>query len=294
MKPITDSQAIQMGLGAVALWSTVATAFSVSLDYLTPLQLVLIASCVSWCFFCVRLVKPRRRDALLKSSTPERIKCLTLGLINPGVYYLILFSAYDQLPTQEAMAINYSWGITMALLAVPLLKQTISGFGLSATGVSYLGVLIIATRGAPASLQFAQPTGATLAILSTLIWSFYWLLNSKLTLDAEVALFLNFSGALPLLFGITLLVGDDFNMTWQGLLGGIYVGLFEMGIAFVLWITAMKATSSTLKISSLIFLSPPLSLIFIWLVLGEPIQPYTLVGLGLILFGIWMQHRLGP
>jgi len=64
-----------------------------------------------------------------------------------------------------------------------------------------------------------------------------------------------------------------------------------MGLAFVLWMSAMKATASTIRISSLIFLSPPLSLLFIWLIAGEPLRPYTLVGLLLILLGLWLQRR---
>ena len=35
-----DRQAIVYGLGAVALWSTVATAFKVALVWMTPLELM--------------------------------------------------------------------------------------------------------------------------------------------------------------------------------------------------------------------------------------------------------------
>ncbi|GIR70608.1 MAG: hypothetical protein CM15mP74_18590 [Halieaceae bacterium] len=52
--------------------------------------------------------------------------CLFVGWLNPGLYYLVLFAAYDQLPAQEAMAINYSWGITLALIAAPLLQQRLT------------------------------------------------------------------------------------------------------------------------------------------------------------------------
>jgi drug/metabolite transporter (DMT)-like permease len=130
-----------------------------------------------------------------------------------------------------------------------------------------------------------------LALLSTLIWSLYWVLNTRLSLDPEVNLFLNFSGALPLLLTLLWWTGTPLPHAWQGWAGGIYVGLFEMGIAFVLWMNAMKITSSTLRISSLIFLSPPLSLLLIWVVAGEPVRSYTLLGLALILVGLWWQRR---
>ena len=287
----TDRRAVKMGLGAVMLWSTVATAFSLSLQYLTPLQLVTLATVISWCFFAIRLSAPERRSALRVTSSKARATGLLVGWLNPGLYYLVLFAAYDRLPAQEAMAINYSWGITLALLAAPLLRQRLSSGALLAACISYGGIVVIATRGAPLSLDFAQPLGVGLALLSTLLWSLYWVINTRLSLDPEVNLFLNFSGALPLLLALLWWSDTPFPALWQGWAGGLYVGLFEMGLAFVLWMGAMKATSSTLRISSLIFLSPPLSLVLIWVIAGEPVKATTLIGLMLILFGLWLQRR---
>ena len=287
----TDRHAVKMGLGAVMLWSTVATAFSLSLEYLTPLQLVTLAAVVSWCFFAARLGSPARWASLRATSSKERITGLLMGWLNPGLYYLVLFAAYDQLPAQEAMAINYSWGITLALIAAPLLRQRLTPGALLAACISYSGIVVIATRGSPLSLDFAQPLGVGLALLSTLLWSLYWVINTRLSVDPEVNLFLNFSGALPLLLGLLWWSGTPLPVVWQGWVGGLYVGLFEMGLAFVLWMGAMKATTSTLRISSLIFLSPPLSLILIWMIAGEPVKAYTLIGLILILFGLWLQRR---
>jgi drug/metabolite transporter (DMT)-like permease len=286
-----DRRAVKMGMGAVMLWSTVATAFSLSLEYLTPLQLVTLATIVSWCFFAVRLSSPERWRNLQATSPKARATGLLVGWLNPGLYYLVLFAAYDRLPAQEAMAINYSWGITLALLAAPLLHQRLSSGALLAACISYSGIVVIATRGAPLSLDFAQPLGVGLALLSTLLWSLYWVINTRLSLDPEVNLFLNFSGALPLLLALLWLNDTPFPAAWKGWAGGLYVGLFEMGLAFILWMGAMKATTSTLRISSLIFLSPPLSLVLIWVIAGEPVQAYTLIGLILILLGLWLQRR---
>lgn len=273
------------------LWSTVATAFSISLRYLTPLQLVTLASAVSWCFLSLRLLQPARWQALRATAMRERLLALAVGWLNPGLYYLVLFAAYDRLPAQEAMAINYSWGITLALIAAPLLGQKLTLHSLLTGGISYFGIIIIATRGEPGALNFAQPDGIALALLSTLIWSLYWVINARKTMDPEVQLFLNFTGALPPLCALVWYHGAALPASWQGWAGGLYVGLFEMGVAFVLWMGAMQATRSTIRISSLIFLSPPLSLLFIRLIAGEPLRLYTLAGLLLILLGLWLQRR---
>jgi drug/metabolite transporter (DMT)-like permease len=273
------------------LWSTVATAFSISLRYLTPLQLVALASAVSWCFLSLRLLQPARWQALRATAMRDRLFGLAMGWLNPALYYLVLFAAYDRLPAQEAMAINYSWGITLALIAAPLLGQKLNLYSLLTSGISYFGIVVIATRGEPEALNFAQPEGVALALLSTLIWSLYWVINARKEIDPEVQLFLNFTGALPLLSALVWYQGAAVPLSWQGWAGGLYVGLFEMGLAFVLWMGAMQATRSTIRISSLIFLSPPVSLLFIWLIAGEALRPYTFVGLLLILLGLWLQRR---
>ncbi|MCH1579716.1 MAG: DMT family transporter [Luminiphilus sp.] len=286
-----EHRAFKLGLSAVMLWSTVATAFSISLRYLTPLQLVALASAVSWCFLSLRLLQPARWQALRATAMRDRLFGLAMGWLNPALYYLVLFAAYDRLPAQEAMAINYSWGITLALIAAPLLGQKLSLYSLLTSGISYFGIVVIATRGEPEALNFAQPEGVALALLSTLIWSLYWVINARKEIDPEVQLFLNFTGALPLLSALVWYQGAAVPLSWQGWAGGLYVGLFEMGLAFVLWMGAMQATRSTIRISSLIFLSPPVSLLFIWLIAGEALRPYTFVGLLLILLGLWLQRR---
>ena len=71
----------------------------------------------------------------------------------------------------------------------------------------------------------------------------------------------------------------------------VYVGVFEMGVAFVLWSYAMKKAENTSRVSNLIFISPFLSLVFIYFILGEQILPSTYIGLVLIVAGLWLQQK---
>ena len=74
--------------------------------------------------------------------------------------------------------------------------------------------------------------------------------------------------------------------TWPGILSGMYVGAFEMGIPFIFFSLAMRKTSNPALINQLCYLSPFLSLFFIAVVLGERIVPTTYIGLALIVGGI--------
>ncbi len=96
--------------------------------------------------------------------------------------------------------------------------------------------------------------------------------------------------AWPLILVIAVLDGWQWP-AWQGLAGAAWVGAFEMGIAFVLWLLAMKKATNTSRLSNLIFLSPPLSLGFIALVVGESIRGSTVVGLVLVIAGLYLQQR---
>ncbi len=139
--------------------------------------------------------------------------------------------------------------------------------------IAYSGVWVIATRGRVLDVDFADPLGVGLALVSTLIWALYWLLNTRDRRSPLVAQWQNFSVGVPVLT-LILLMGPE--VEWVGATGlaaGIYVGLFEMGIAFVFWQLAMRTVSRTARISNLIFLSPPISLVLLFFIVGEPILP---------------------
>ncbi|MFT6099604.1 MAG: drug/metabolite transporter (DMT)-like permease [Arenicella sp.] len=289
----SQNSAVLYGLAAVLCWSTVATAFKLSLNYITPLQLILLASLVSWLFLITTLLLQGRARALFGLSKKDYAWSFIFGLMNPALYYLLLFSAYHALPAQEAQALNYSWAIVMTLLAVPLLGQRLSRFDLAAAALCYFGVLMIATRGDVLGLNFANIKGVALALASTVVWSLYWILNQKDQRQPIVGLCLNFSFALPIIIIAAYITGDLgslFNSPWQALMGGFYVGVFEMGLAFILWLKAMKLAENTAKIANLIFISPFLSLIFISVLLDEVILPSTLFGLCLIIAGLVVQQ----
>lgn len=281
-------------LATVLCWSTVATAFKLTLAYLNPMQLILLSSLAS-CLFLLAIVawQGRFKDLFTQPASAYRWSIL-FGLMNPCLYYLLLFTAYDLLPAQEAQAINYSWAIVMSLLAVPLLAQRLNKFDILAAIFCYIGVLIIATRGHIFSLDFANIKGVMFAVASTLVWSLYWIFNKKDPREPVLGLCLNFSVAVPVLLLCGLFTGDLNELTnkpWQAFSGGVYIGVFEMGLAFVLWLKAMKLAENTARIANLIFISPFLSLFFISVFLGEEILSSTLVGLLMIIVGLVLQQR---
>jgi drug/metabolite transporter (DMT)-like permease len=216
-----------------------------------------------------------------------------MGLLNPFLYYVVLLQAYDRLPAQEAGTLNYIWPLVLVLLSIPILKQKIRLTSILAILVSFFGILLISTHGDLAAMHFEDPAGVLLAVGSAVFWALYFILNMKDPREDLSKIFLNF------LFGflyvlIYFLFRADFTIpVWQGIAGGIYLGLFEMGLPFVLWLKALKYSGTTARVSNLIYLSPFISLILIHFFVGEQILLSTIAGLVFIISGIVWQSFLG-
>nr|WP_211217201.1 DMT family transporter [Psychromonas ossibalaenae] len=285
-----QKKATLFALLAVLMWSTVATAFKITLSYFTPVQMLLVSSFTTIMLLTI-ICLVQKKLHLLKSYFLNRPWFyLTMGLINPFFYYLILFEAYNLLPAQQAQSLNYTWAIALSILAVPFLGQKLSKKDIVAIILGYSGVLIIATKGDLLALDFASPLGVLLAIFSTLLWAMYWILNSKNSADPIVSLLLCFLLGFPAILIATPILSDFNMLDWQGWLGAVYIGLFEMGFAFVAWLSALRYAQNTAKISNLIFISPFVSLLLLNWIIKEPIYPATIAGLVFIISGLLIQQ----
>lgn len=285
-----DKKALFLAMAAVLLWSTVATAFKITLLYLTPLQMVTAASGVSLALFVMILAKQRRLGEIWPEFSAHRKYYLLLGLMNPLTYYIILFEAYRLLPASQAQPLNYTWAIALTLMAAVFLGQKIRKRDWFACILGYGGVFVIATRGDVFSLDFINPLGVALALLSTFLWAGYWILNTRHKTEPVLTLTVCFAIAFPIAALASIIGSDWSNIPWQGWIAVSYVGLFEMGITFILWLNAMKIAPNAAKISNLIFISPFISLLLLALIIGETIYPATLIGLVMIITGLIIQQ----
>ncbi|WP_257265152.1 DMT family transporter [Endozoicomonas sp. ONNA2] len=290
---MTDhSKACFYALATALLWSTIATAFKIALEYLDPWQLVFWSVVTSTTLLTFIAIIQGKSSLIVAQFKQSPGLFLALGLLNPFLYHVALFGAYDRLPAQQAQALNYSWPIALTLLSVPVLGRKLSFTSLLCCLLAYAGVLIICTGGELQKLDFASLTGVALALASTLIWALYWLFNTRRKGDPVVGMLICFLCGLPWIIGAAALFSGFWPIATEGLAAAAYVGLIEMGFAYILWLKALKLTDNTAMISNISYLSPFLSLIFIGNILGEAIYPATYAGLMMIIVAVLAQQRL--
>lgn len=278
---------------AVLCWSTVGSAFKLALREVDFVNLLFWSVLVSLLVFIVFVTVQRKWRLLLEQKLKDVLMSGLLGFLNPFFYYFILFQAYDVLLAQEALTLNYLWPVVLVLLSIPILKQKIGVLSFVAILISFAGSFVIATGGDIFGVQFTNPYGVALAVGSTVIWALFWLLNVKDKRNETVKLLMNFLFGFLYILIYGLFTNSIIIPEFYGIIGVSYVGVFEMGITFFLWMKALSLSKTTAKVSNLIYFAPFISLFIVSLTIGEQIKTATLVGLVLIIGGILLQGAVG-
>ncbi len=274
----------------VVFWSTIGSAFKISLRHTQVLPLLLCSSLVATAVLLGYLVATGRLGLLREFTRGDYRYSAVLGFLNPFLYYVVLIHAYDLLRAQEASALNFVWPIVLVLLSIPILKQKIGLRSIIAVFVSFFGVLIVATHGRVFGMQFTSGLGVALALGSAIAWALYWIYNVRDKRDEAVRLFVNFAFGSVYVLILTLVRGQLLDINAAALLGGVYVGLFELGITFLLWLRALKLSKTTAHVANIVYLVPFVGLGVISVAVGEEILLSTVVGLVFIVAGIVLQR----
>jgi drug/metabolite transporter (DMT)-like permease len=274
----------------ILFWATIPSAFKIALRHVNYIELLFYAILTTVFILFFILLAQGRLKQLGSYTKKQYLNSLILGFLNPFFYYIILLKAYSVLPAQIAQPLNFTWPIVLVFLAGILLKQKVTLMNYMALFLSFIGVYLISSEGTPFDLNFAEPLGVFLAVGSSVIWALFWILNVKDERDEVSKIFMNFTFSLLLITPVFFLFTDHQLPGFKGLASCFYVGAFEMGITFVLWLKALKTAPSTANVSNLIYLTPFFALIFINFILGENIYITTVIGLIFIVSGIIMQE----
>ncbi|MEL7586201.1 MAG: DMT family transporter, partial [Prolixibacteraceae bacterium] len=259
---------------------------------LSYFEMLLVASLSALFIFGAVLTVQRKWRQVRHFSLKEWRWFALVGLLNPAIYYLILFRSYELLPAQVAQPINYSWPVLLLIVLAVFASRPIPPLKYLGMAMSLLGVVFISFGpGGLKGISFSVP-GLLLAFLSAFLWAGYWTLKTMNTkTDHVLALFMIFLfGSAYLLLG-TLFTEVDLQSS-EGLLAGICVGAFEMAIPFIFFGAAIRDTNNPALINQMCYLAPFLSLFLIHRFLGEQIYISTYLGLFLIVFGIMFNEYL--
>lgn len=272
----------------ILLWASIPVASKKILVEMTNVQMLFWSTVFSFVVLAGVLVMQGKLRLLARYTVPEYGWMGLLGFLGAYLYYILLYGAFALTTAAEGFILAYTWPILVSLLAVVLLGEKLTGRRLLAVAISFFGVLVIVTQGRIVSVAFTSLAGDLLALAGAFVFALFSVLGKRARYDQTVSATVYFGVAL-LAVTVTVLLTDGIPApsagVWPWLL---YNGVLVNGISYVFWFKALE-NGDTFVISNALYLTPFLSLLYVYFWLDEAILPSAVVGLVVIVAGIGVQ-----
>jgi len=187
--------------------------------------------------------------------------------------------------------------VFMALLGWLILKERLNGIKTIGILLAFVGVLLVVSDGNLASIsigKFGAP-GDILILISSLNWAVFSALSRRGLKTYSASLMIFFVMLLGWIFTSVLFIGGGNyveipKLSFNGWLGVTFLGVFCSGLAYIAWYDALQALS-TANTGVFLYIEPLIAMVVAFIILGEPITFASLLGGGVILFGVWLVSR---
>jgi drug/metabolite transporter (DMT)-like permease len=187
--------------------------------------------------------------------------------------------------------------VFMALLGWTVLKEALSWIKTSGILLAFAGVLLVVSKGDLASVsvgKFGAP-GDVLILISSVNWAVFSVLSRRGLKSYPAGLMMFYVMSLGWLFTSILFfaqtgLSEITNLTSKGWFGVIFLGVFCSGLAYIAWYDALQALPSA-QTGAFLYIEPLVAVVVAFFVLSEPVTVVSLIGGGIILFGVWLVNR---
>jgi drug/metabolite transporter (DMT)-like permease len=279
---------------AATVWGASFIATKVALKDVSPITIV-------WMRFAMGVVILGVAVALRKQfAMPKKNEWGYFALLG---FLGITFHQWLQsngLKTSEASTTAWIVATTpvfMALLGWLILKERLNGIKTIGILLAFVGVLLVVSDGNLASIsigKFGAP-GDMLILISSLNWAIFSALSRRGLKTYSASLMIFFVMLLGWIFTSVLFIGGGNYveipaLSFNGWLGVTFLGVFCSGLAYIAWYDALQALS-TANTGVFLYIEPLIAMVVAFFVLGEPITVASLLGGGVILFGVWLVSK---
>ena len=135
-------------------------------------------------------------------------------------------------------------------------------------------------------------TGAFYCILGAVSYGLFTVLNKQKSYNKYLSMMLYYFYSFIISLIYVLFTKDGFTLSFVQCVGMLWIGIFTTAIPFTTWALALEK-GDTAKISNLAYTTPFLSLVWTSLILKEELSFHSIVGLLVIIIGIFIQLKRG-
>ena len=281
-------------LFAVIVWGASFIATKVALKDISPITVV-------WLRFSMGIL-------ILGATVAARGQC-SLPNKNEWAYFALLgflgITFHQWLQSnglQTSQAGTTAWIVAttpvfMALLGWIVLKEGLSWLKITGIFLAFAGVLLVVSKGDLASVsvgKFGAP-GDKLILVSAVNWAVFSVLSRRGLKSYPAGLMMFYVMTLGWLFTSILFfaganISEISSLTFDGWLGVTFLGVFCSGLAYIAWYDALQILPAA-QTGAFLYIEPLVAVVVAFFVLGESVTLVSLIGGGVILFGVWLVNR---
>ena len=278
----------------IFMWSTIAVVSKLLLGLFNNFQVLWVSSF----FGSVMLLVLNTAAGIIKQLKHFKLRdyltVLMAGLPGTFLYYVFYYAGTAILPSaSQAFIINYLWPIMSVVFACVINKEKMTFRKAIAISVSFLGIAIVTSK------DLFQPSGgdisviligALMCVLGAVSYGLFTALTNRFNYEKSLIIMVSFIATFLITTVINAVNGDLFIPQGIEILGFVWNGIFVMALASTGWALALQL-GDTVKISNLAYITPFLSLVWVSLVLKEELSILSVIGLIVIVGGIFIQLK---
>jgi drug/metabolite transporter (DMT)-like permease len=243
------------------------------------------------------LVSPLLMSARTRFAPRDLVVVMALGIVQFGILIALLNLGLHFISSTRAALLFATFPLMTMVIAALLGRENLTGTKAAGVVLTIVGVAVALGEQLLTESASGEWLGAVLVLTAALCGAVCSVLYRPYlarypTLPVGFWAMLSSVGFLSGLAGMEGLFTEPPRLDPKGWTVVICIGL-SSGIAYVLWLWALKHASPT-RVTVFLSLSPvTAALLGVW-ILGEPFTPGVLLGLAGVVGGLWLATRSTP
>lgn len=275
----------------ILLWSISPAVATVALEELSNFQLLFYVNLIAVIMLFTLNAILGKLPLFQKYTKENFLRMFGMGFLGLFLYYIFLYGSFELAPTGEANIINYLWPVFVVIFSILILKEKFNCTTILAILLSFLGAMLVFSKGEMSAPDGANAVGYLLAFAAAIVYGLFSVLGKKLYFDKFTSMLAYYVSSFILIVPTMLLIsGFAIPQSPSTLLALLFLGGLSSSVGFVFWFKAL-ALGDTHKIANLAYITPFLALVFVYFINGEATPLISILGLILILAGILLQSR---
>jgi drug/metabolite transporter (DMT)-like permease len=229
----------------------------------------------------------------------EWLRLLVYALLGVTLFNAMVYIGLSKTPAINGALINSAAPIFVFVTVWIAFGERASWLQMVGVCLSLVGVATIVTRGdlaAIARLEIGR--GDLLIVVAVYFWAVYSIMLKRWPSSLAPTTFLAVIMIVGMIFLLPLYLwehqaGRAIAVNVRSVGGIVYLGLFASLGAYICWNRGIQVVGAS-RGSLFQHLIPVFTTIFAVLLIGERVQGFHVVGIALILFGIYLATRRGP